>query len=146
MYFASADSLGMPRKAHKSAETQELEPTTFRKHVDNPLWSMIKQTPEPVMMTYQISPRYQTRNIAPSLFLWIPGSRSFLWETWHPEHLFPQEKEIALPGSHAEVVLIKINVSLHCQRWGRWLQVTVQSVRLHGQQYSDFNTIKTILW
>ncbi len=37
------------------------------------------------------------------------------------------EKEIALPGSLAEVVLIKLNVSLHCQPWGRWLQVTVHS-------------------
>uniref|UniRef100_A0A9J7YCK5 Period circadian clock 3 n=1 Tax=Cyprinus carpio carpio TaxID=630221 RepID=A0A9J7YCK5_CYPCA len=86
-YFASNDSSDTSRKARKSAEAQEREHTTFKKHVDNPLWSTIKQTPEPLMMTYQIGPRYQTQNIS----------------------------QIALPGSLAEVVLIRLNVSLHRQ-------------------------------
>ncbi len=58
--------------------------------------------------------QYQTRNIAPSSFSEsrVPAHSSEKHDI--PEHLFPQEKEIALPGSHAEVVLIKLNVSLHC--------------------------------
>nr|XP_055039913.1 period circadian protein homolog 3 isoform X1 [Misgurnus anguillicaudatus] len=64
-YFASNDSSDTSRKARKSAEVQERDRTTFQKHPllqeDNPLWNMINQTPESVMMTYQINPRDQAQ-------------------------------------------------------------------------------------
>ncbi|TRY87629.1 hypothetical protein DNTS_009331 [Danionella cerebrum] len=60
-YFASNDSSDTSRKVRKSIEALGCERSNFTKHVDDPLWSMIKQTPEPVMMTYQISPRDQAQ-------------------------------------------------------------------------------------
>lgn len=105
MYFASADSLGMPRKAHKSAETQELERTTFRKHVDNPLWSMIKQTSEPVMMTYQISPRDQAQ------VLQEDREKLLLMEPMQPCFTQDQMKELTdvHPWIHQHTVSQEIN-------------------------------------
>ncbi|XP_067288190.1 period circadian protein homolog 3 isoform X2 [Pseudorasbora parva] len=102
-YFASNDSSDTSRKARKSAEAQERERTTFKKHVDNPLWSMIKQTPEPVMMTYQISPRDQAQVLQEDrekLLLMQPMQPWFTQDQkkelaevhpWIHQHTFPQE-------------------------------------------------------
>lgn len=88
-YFASNDSSDTSRKARKSAEAQERERTTFKKHVDNPLWSMIKQTPEPVMMTYQISPRDQAQ------VLQEDREKLLLMEPMQPWFTQDQKKELA---------------------------------------------------
>ncbi|XP_051956980.1 period circadian protein homolog 3 [Xyrauchen texanus] len=102
-YFASNDSSDTSRKAQKTAEAQEKERTTFKKHVDNPLWSIIKQTPKPVMMTYQISPRDQAQVLQEDrerLLLMQPMQPWFTQEQrkeladvhpWVQQHVFPQE-------------------------------------------------------
>ncbi|KAI7794942.1 period circadian protein-like protein 3 [Triplophysa rosa] len=108
-YFASNDSSDMSRKARKSAEAQERERTAFKKHPllqeDSPLWSMIKQTPEPVMMTYQISPRDQAQVLQDDrekLLLMQPMQPWFTQEQkkelvevhpWIQHHTVPQEIE-----------------------------------------------------
>ncbi|XP_051768463.1 period circadian protein homolog 3 isoform X4 [Ctenopharyngodon idella] len=88
-YFASNDSSDTSRKARKSAEAQERERTAFKKHVDNPLWSMIKQTPEPVMMTYQISPRDQAQ------VLQEDREKLVLMQPMQPWFTQDQKKELA---------------------------------------------------
>ncbi|KAK7119105.1 hypothetical protein R3I94_021073 [Phoxinus phoxinus] len=103
-YFASNDSSDTSRKARKSqAEAQEQERTTLKKHVDNPLWSTIKQTPEPVMMTYQINPRDQDQVLQedreklllmqPMQPWFTPDQKKELAEVhpWIRQHTVPQE-------------------------------------------------------
>ncbi|XP_016296937.1 period circadian protein homolog 2-like [Sinocyclocheilus anshuiensis] len=88
-YFASNDSSDTSRKARKSTEAQEREHTTFKMHVDNPLWSMIKQTPEPVMMTYQIIPRDQAQ------VLQEDREKLVLMQPMQPWFTQDQKKELA---------------------------------------------------
>lgn len=119
-YFASNDSSDTSRKARKSAEAKEKEHAAFPKRPllqeDDPLWTMIKQTPDPVLMTYQISPRYQTSprpdpplspSLKPGLPLRNPKGNVTFWAS-----LSTGERECC--PAFAEVVLIKLNVSLHC--------------------------------
>ncbi|KAG1950128.1 period circadian protein homolog 3 isoform X2 [Pimephales promelas] len=101
-YFASNDSSDTSRKARKSAEAQEKERTALA-HVDNPLWSTIKQTPEPIMMTYRISPRDQEQVLQEDrekLLLMQPMQPWFTLDQkkelaevhpWIRQHTFPQE-------------------------------------------------------
>ncbi|KAF5901053.1 period circadian protein 3-like isoform X1, partial [Clarias magur] len=58
-YFASNDSSDRSHKARKSQDAPER--SNFNKCVENSLWTMIRHTPEPVMMTYQIHPRDQAQ-------------------------------------------------------------------------------------
>ncbi|XP_016123775.1 period circadian protein homolog 3 [Sinocyclocheilus grahami] len=104
-YFASNDSSDTLRKARKSTEAQEREHTTFKKHVDNPLWSMIKQTPEPVMMTYQISPRDQAQ------VLQEDREKLVLMQPMQPWFTQDQKKELAEvhPWIHQHTVPQEIN-------------------------------------
>ncbi|XP_073682418.1 period circadian protein homolog 3 isoform X2 [Garra rufa] len=104
-YFASNDSSDTSRKARKTAEAQERERTTFKKHVDNPLWSMIKQTPEPVMMTYQISPRDQAQ------VLQEDREKLLLMQPMQPWFTQDQKKELAEvhPWIHQQTVPQEIN-------------------------------------
>ncbi|XP_059394263.1 period circadian protein homolog 3-like [Carassius carassius] len=104
-YFASNDSSDTLRKARKSAEAQERERTTFTKHVDNPLWSMIKQTPEPVMMTYQIGPRDQAQ------VLQEDREKLLLMQPMQPWFTQDQKKELAEvhPWIHQHTVPQEIN-------------------------------------
>uniref|UniRef100_A0A673MAA0 Period circadian protein homolog 2-like n=1 Tax=Sinocyclocheilus rhinocerous TaxID=307959 RepID=A0A673MAA0_9TELE len=104
-YFASNDSSDTSRKARKSTEAQEREHTTFKKHVDNPLWSMIKQTPEPVMMTYQISPRDQAQ------VLQEDREKLVLMQPRQPWFTQDQKKELAEvhPWIHQYTVPQEIN-------------------------------------
>ncbi|XP_026130908.1 period circadian protein homolog 3-like isoform X1 [Carassius auratus] len=104
-YFASNDSSDTSRKARKSAEAQELECTTFTKHVDNPLWSMIKQTPEPVMMTYQIGPRDQAQ------VLQEDREKLLLMQPMQPWFTQDQKKELAEvhPWNHQHTLPHEIN-------------------------------------
>nr|VAX54228.1 period circadian clock 3 [Squalius torgalensis]VAX54229.1 period circadian clock 3 [Squalius torgalensis] len=102
-YFASNDSSDTSRKVRKSAEAQEKECATLKKHVDNPLWSTIKQTPEPIMMTYQISPRDQDQVLQedreklllmqPMQPWFTPDQKKELAEVhpWIRQHTVPQE-------------------------------------------------------
>lgn len=55
-YFASNDSSDTSRKARKTQDASER--SAYDKCVEDSLWTMIQHTPEPVMMTYQIRPRY----------------------------------------------------------------------------------------
>lgn len=88
-YFASNDSSDTSRKARKSAEAQERERSGFKKHVDDPLWSMIKQTPEPVMLTYQISSRDQAQ------VLQEDREKLILMQPMQPWFTSDQKKELA---------------------------------------------------
>ncbi|XP_056590239.1 period circadian protein homolog 3 isoform X2 [Triplophysa dalaica] len=106
-YFASNDSSDTSRKARKSAETHDRESAAFKKHPllqeDSPLWTMIKQTPEPIMMTYQISPRDQAQVLQADrekLLLMQPMQPWFTQEQkkelvevhpWIKHHTVPQE-------------------------------------------------------
>ncbi|KAJ8258736.1 hypothetical protein COCON_G00177480 [Conger conger] len=56
-YFGSNDSWDTSRKVRKSPEAQER--AGFDQRVEDSLWTLIQQTPEPVMMTYQIRSRDQ---------------------------------------------------------------------------------------
>ncbi|XP_061075147.1 period circadian protein homolog 3 isoform X2 [Conger conger] len=56
-YFGSNDSWDTSRKVRKSPEAQER--AGFDQRVEDSLWTLIQQTPEPVMMTYQIHSRDQ---------------------------------------------------------------------------------------
>ncbi|XP_043107840.1 period circadian protein homolog 3 isoform X2 [Puntigrus tetrazona] len=104
-YFASNDSSDTSRKARKSVEVQERERTTFKKHVDNPLWSMIKQTPEPVMMTYQIGLRDQAQ------VLQEDREKLLLMQPMQPWFTQDQKKELAEvhPWIHQHTVPQEIN-------------------------------------
>uniref|UniRef100_A0A8C1SGR0 Period circadian clock 3 n=1 Tax=Cyprinus carpio TaxID=7962 RepID=A0A8C1SGR0_CYPCA len=104
-YFASNDSSDTSRKARKSAEAQEREHTTFKKHVDNPLWSTIKQTPEPLMMTYQIGPRDQVQ------VLQEDREKLVLMQPMQPWFTQDQKKELAEvhPWIHQHTVPQEIN-------------------------------------
>ncbi|KAK2874849.1 hypothetical protein Q8A67_022002 [Cirrhinus molitorella] len=104
-YFASNDSSDTSRKARKTAEAQERERTTFKKHVDNPLWSMIKQTPDPVMMTYQISSRDQAQ------VLQEDREKLLLMQPMQPWFTQDQKKELAEvhPWIHQHTVPQEIN-------------------------------------
>ncbi|XP_077060186.1 period circadian protein homolog 3 isoform X3 [Siphateles boraxobius] len=87
-YFASNDSSDTSRKARKAAEAQEKECTTLKKHVDNPLWSTIKQTPESIMMTYRISPRDQDQ------VLQKDREKLLLMQPMQPWFTLDQKKEL----------------------------------------------------
>ncbi|KAF6735746.1 Period circadian-like protein 2 [Oryzias melastigma] len=63
-YFASNDSSETSRKARKSQETPPEHQHSFDTPVENPLWNMIQNTPERVMMTYQIRSRDQSLVLA----------------------------------------------------------------------------------
>uniref|UniRef100_A0A8C7XIX4 Period circadian clock 3 n=1 Tax=Oryzias sinensis TaxID=183150 RepID=A0A8C7XIX4_9TELE len=63
-YFASNDSSETSRKARKSQETPPEHQHSFDTPAKNPLWSMIQNTPERVMMTYQIRSRDQSLVLA----------------------------------------------------------------------------------
>uniref|UniRef100_A0A8C1XE32 Period circadian clock 3 n=1 Tax=Cyprinus carpio TaxID=7962 RepID=A0A8C1XE32_CYPCA len=104
-YFASNDSSDTSRKARKSAEAQEHERATFTKHMDNPLWSMIKQTPKPVMMTYQIGPR------DPAQVLQEDRQKLLLMQPMQPWFTQDQKKELAEvhPWIHQHTVPQEIN-------------------------------------
>ncbi|XP_016137958.1 period circadian protein homolog 3-like [Sinocyclocheilus grahami] len=104
-YFASNDSSDTSRKARNSAEPQERERMTFTKQVDNSLWSMIKQTPEPVMMTYQIGPRDQAQ------VLQEDREKLLLMQPMQPWFTQDQKKELAdvHPWIHQHTVPQEIN-------------------------------------
>uniref|UniRef100_A0A671LTR2 Period circadian protein homolog 2-like n=1 Tax=Sinocyclocheilus anshuiensis TaxID=1608454 RepID=A0A671LTR2_9TELE len=104
-YFASNDSSDTSRKARKSAEPQERERMTFTKQVDNSLWSMIKQMPEPVMMTYQIGPRDQAQ------VLQEDREKLLLMQPMQPWFTQDQKKELAEvhPWIHQHTVPQEIN-------------------------------------
>lgn len=104
-YFASNDSSDTSRKARKSAEAQERERSGFKKHVDDPLWSMIKQTPEPVMLTYQISSRDQAQ------VLQEDREKLILMQPMQPWFTPDQKKELAEvhPWIHQNTVPQEIN-------------------------------------
>ncbi|XP_051531640.1 period circadian protein homolog 3-like isoform X2 [Myxocyprinus asiaticus] len=102
-YFASNDSSDTSPKERKTAMAQERDCTAFKKHVDSPLWSMVKQTPEPVMMTYQFCPRDQAQVLQEDrekLLLMQPMQPWFTQEQrkeladvhpWIQQHMIPQE-------------------------------------------------------
>ncbi|XP_016429280.1 period circadian protein homolog 3-like [Sinocyclocheilus rhinocerous] len=104
-YFASNDSSDTSRKARKSTEPQERERMTFTKQVDNSLWSMIKQMPEPVMMTYQIGPRDQAQ------VLQEDREKLLLMQPMQPWFTQDQKKELAEvhPWIHQHTVPQEIN-------------------------------------
>ncbi|KAA0707491.1 Period circadian protein -like protein 3 [Triplophysa tibetana] len=106
-YFASNDTSDSSWKARESAEAQDRESKAFKKQPllqeDSPLWTMIKQIPEPVMMTYQISPRDQAQVLQADrekLLLMQPMQPWFTQEQkkelvevhpWIQHHTVPQE-------------------------------------------------------
>ncbi|XP_052465257.1 period circadian protein homolog 3 isoform X2 [Carassius gibelio] len=104
-YFASNDSSDTSRKARKSAEAQDKEHTSFKKNEDNPVWSMIKQTPEPHMMTYQICPRDQAQ------VLQEDREKLVLMQPMQPWFTQDQKKELAAvhPWIHQHSVPQEIN-------------------------------------
>ncbi|XP_035007997.2 period circadian protein homolog 3-like [Hippoglossus stenolepis] len=63
-YFASNDSSDTSRRARKSQAAPAENQHSFDTCAENSLWSMIHNTPERVMMTYQIHTRDQTEVLA----------------------------------------------------------------------------------
>nr|QGW67272.1 period 3 [Rhamdia quelen] len=105
-YFASNDSSDTSRKARKSQDAADRS-SSFDKPVEDTLWTMIHHTPEPVMMTYQIHPRYSNPGRA-----WRVGRVSVTpvrGTLLSGSSLSTGGKSLARP-----VVLSKVVVSLHC--------------------------------
>ncbi|XP_062254311.1 period circadian protein homolog 3 isoform X2 [Platichthys flesus] len=102
-YFASNDSSDTSRRARKSQEAPAENQQSFNTRVENPLWSMIQNTPERVLMTYQIHTRDQTEVLAEDreklrilqhLQPWFSQEqRDELAEVhpWFQQHTIPQE-------------------------------------------------------
>lgn len=110
-YFASNDSSDTSRKARKSQDAPER--SGFDKRMEDSLWTMIQHTPEPVMMTYQIRPRYRSPGRPVGC---VSVSRSALSLVREHERNITvwvisvhRGKSLARPVTLAEVV-----VSLHC--------------------------------
>ncbi|KAM6979706.1 period circadian protein homolog 3 [Aplochiton taeniatus] len=103
-YFASNDSFDTSPTARGSREVPaEPRPLAFDARVENPMWSMIQHTPEPVMMTYQIHSRDQSEVLAEDkekLRLLLPLQPWFSQQQkeelsevhpWIRQHTVPQE-------------------------------------------------------
>uniref|UniRef100_A0A7N6AUP6 PAS domain-containing protein n=1 Tax=Anabas testudineus TaxID=64144 RepID=A0A7N6AUP6_ANATE len=102
-YFASNDSSDTSRKARKSQETPAEPQHSFDTRVESSLWTMIQNTPERVMMTYQIHTRNQNEVLAEDreklcafqpLQPWFSKEqREELAEVhpWIKQHTIPQE-------------------------------------------------------
>ncbi|XP_059185156.1 LOW QUALITY PROTEIN: period circadian protein homolog 3 [Centropristis striata] len=102
-YFASNDSSDTSRKARKSQEAPAEHQHGFDTRGENTLWSMIQQTPEHAMMTYQIQTRDQNEVLAEDrekLRVLQPHQPWFTQEQreelnevhpWIKQHTIPQE-------------------------------------------------------
>ncbi|XP_060925593.1 period circadian protein homolog 3 [Limanda limanda] len=105
-YFASNDSSDTLRRARKSQDPPAENQHSSDTRVENPLWSMIKSTPERVLMTYQIHTRDQAEVLAEDrkklrvlqhLQPWFSQEqREELAEVhpWIQQHTTPQEIDI----------------------------------------------------
>ncbi|KAJ8259489.1 hypothetical protein GJAV_G00169900 [Gymnothorax javanicus] len=60
-YFASNDSSDSSRKACKSQEASALDRAGLAPRIEDSPWTFIQQTPEPILMTYQIHSRDHTQ-------------------------------------------------------------------------------------
>lgn len=102
-YFASNDSSDTSHKARKSQEAPAENQHSFDTRAENSLWGMIQQTPEHVMMTYQIHTRDQNEVLAEDreklrvlqpLQPWLNQEQKEELAEVHPwikQHTIPQE-------------------------------------------------------
>ncbi|KAG5838945.1 hypothetical protein ANANG_G00229110 [Anguilla anguilla] len=106
LYFASSDSSHTSPPASRGqpqGEQAAEDRANFKRCVENSLWSLIQHTPEPVMMTYQISPRDQAQVLkedrerllllAPLQPVFTEAQKEELAEVhpWMKEHGLPEE-------------------------------------------------------
>uniref|UniRef100_A0A8C7XGW9 Period circadian clock 3 n=1 Tax=Oryzias sinensis TaxID=183150 RepID=A0A8C7XGW9_9TELE len=114
-YFASNDSSETSRKARKSQETPPEHQHSFDTPAKNPLWSMIQNTPERVMMTYQIRSRDQSLVLAEDkeklrvlqpLQPWFSQEQKEELADVHPwmqRRTIPQEIDMQVPGKNSQM-------------------------------------------